>query len=112
MSKRQQPTPATPAPIPEESATPPVIFLSGKDEMNLAEFPIARLGRNDTRLTIEYNGQIIDKTGGILEQKWIVSGSAKFGLPTEFAERVLVGLMTLTANSSATAKCPSPSIGS
>ena len=97
MSKRQQPTPATPAPIPEESATPPVIFLSGKDEMNLAEFPIARLGRNDTRLTIEYNGQIIDKTGGILEQKWIVSGSAKFGLPTEFAERVLVGLMTLTA---------------
>lgn len=65
--------------------------------MNLAEFPIARLGRNDTRLTIEYHGQVIDKHAGVLEQKWVVSGSAKFGLPTEFAERVLVGLMTLTA---------------
>jgi hypothetical protein len=89
-------TPTT-SPSPEEATTPRVIILAGKDEMNLAEFPIARLGRNDTRLTIEYHGQIIDKTGGVLEQTWIVSGSAKFGLPTEFAERVLVGLMTLTA---------------
>lgn len=73
------------------------ISHNGKDEMNLAEFPIARLGRSDNRLTIEYQGQTIDKTGAVLEQKWIVSGSAQFGLPTEFAERVLVGLMTLTA---------------
>jgi hypothetical protein len=71
--------------------------LSGKDEMNLAEFPIARLGRNDTRTLIEYHGQIVDKAGNVLEQKWTVSGSTKFGLPTEFSERVLVALMAMTA---------------
>lgn len=71
--------------------------LNGKDEMNLAEFPIARLGRNDTRLTIEYTGQIVDKSGIVLEQKWQVSGNARFGLPTEFADRVLVALMVIAA---------------
>ena len=69
----------------------------GKDEMNLSEFPIAKIGRNDKRLIIEYEGQTVDKTGSVLHQKWVVSGSAQFGLPTEFAERILVGLMTLTA---------------
>lgn len=73
------------------------VILMGKDEMNLSEFPIARLGRNDTRLSIKYHGQTIDKTGGVLEQTWIVSGNAEFGLPTEFAERVLVALMSITA---------------
>jgi hypothetical protein len=70
--------------------------LNGKDEMNLAEFPIARLGRSDTRLTIEYKGQIVDKLGNVVEQKWLVSGNATFGLPTEFADRVLVALMFIT----------------
>jgi hypothetical protein len=83
-----------------ESSSPkplPVpLLILGKDEMNLVEFPIARLGRNDTRLTIQYEGQIV-KDGRVLEQKWMVSGSAAFGLPTEFAERVLVSLMSLTA---------------
>lgn len=82
---------------PSESKSLPVpLLILGKDEMNLVEFPIARLGRNDTRLTIEYQGQIV-KDGKVLEQKWVVSGSAAFGLPTEFAERVLVSLMSLTA---------------
>jgi len=95
----QSHTPTKPAAAGAPSSVPPHVSLAfnGKDEMNLAEFPIARLGRNDTRLTIEYHGQIIDKTGGVLEQKWIVSGSAPFGLPTEFADRVLVALMVLTA---------------
>lgn len=65
--------------------------------MNLAEFPIAKIGRNDKRLTIEYEGQIVDKAGTVHHQKWMVSDSAQFGLPTEFAERIFVGLMTLTA---------------
>lgn len=82
-----------PNPIPAFQPLPTV----GKDEMNLAEFPIARLGRNDTRKVIEYHGQIVEKDGSVLEQKWVVSGSAKFGLPTEFAERVLVALMALSA---------------
>ena len=80
----------------QQKQLPVQLLIFGKDEMNLAEFPIARLGRNDTRLMIEYEGQIV-KDGKILEQKWLVSGSAALGLPTEFAERVLIALMSLTA---------------
>lgn len=70
---------------------------SGKDEMNLAEFPIARLGRRDTRKSITYEGQVVDKQGNIQRQKWIVSGVEPVGLPTEFAERVLVALIAIAA---------------
>jgi hypothetical protein len=73
------------------------VVVSGKDEMNLAEFPIARLGHHDTRTVIEYRGQIVDKSGSVVEQTWIVSGAAPFGLPTEFADRVLVALITISA---------------
>jgi hypothetical protein len=63
----------------------------GKDEMNLAVLPIARLGRNDRRTRIEYYGTF--KESGKAQEKmvWIVEGAA--GLPTEFAERVMVALL-------------------
>jgi hypothetical protein len=63
----------------------------GKDEMNLAVLPIARLGRNDRRTRIEYYGTF--KESGKEQEKmvWIVEGAA--GLPTEFAERVMVALL-------------------
>jgi hypothetical protein len=75
----------------------PVFVLRSKDEMNLAEFPIARMGRNDKRKTIKYSGRIVDKSGKVQEQIWIASGSDLFGLPTEFAERVLMTLIFITA---------------
>ena len=73
------------------------LSAKGKDEMNLAEFPIAKIGRNDKKSTIEYEGWIVDKEGNRQQQKWVVSSSAAVGLPTEFAERVLVALMAFTA---------------
>jgi hypothetical protein len=65
-----------------------------RDEMNLATLPIALLGRNDTRETIEYYGTYYD---GKKQQSmvWTVSGAANVGLPSEFAERVLVALLYL-----------------
>jgi plasmid replication initiation protein len=69
----------------------------GKDEMNLAEFPIARLGRKDSCEAIEYTGWVVDKKGQRHQQTWVVRSAAGLGLPTEFAERVLVALMALTA---------------
>ena len=39
----------------------------GKDEMNLAVLPIARLGRNDTRTTIEYYGTFAQK---VSRRRW------------------------------------------
>src|SRR5215204_1192006 len=80
----------------DQASSAKPIYLNGKDEMNLAEFPIARLGRNDTRLSIEYNGQITDKMGNVIQQNWTVAGNVSHGLPTEFADRVLVALMYIT----------------
>lgn len=63
----------------------------GKDEMNLAVLPIARLGRNDRRTRIEYRGTFRDSGQEQEDMVWIVEGAA--GLPTEFAERVMVALL-------------------
>jgi plasmid replication initiation protein len=70
----------------------------GRDEMNLAVLPIAKLGRNDPRDTIEYYGTFKD---GDKQEKmvWTVRGAAGLGLPSEFAERVLVALLHLGAQS-------------
>ncbi len=68
----------------------------GKDEMNLAEFPFATLARRDNRDTIVYEGWVVEK-GKRHHQKWVVSGSAAVGLPTEFGERVLMALLAVTA---------------
>jgi hypothetical protein len=67
----------------------------GKDEMNLAVLPIARLGRNDRRTRIEYYGTFKEAGREQETMIWIVEGAA--GLPTEFAERVLVALLYLGA---------------
>ena len=68
----------------------------GKDEMNLCELPIARLGSRDKRAVIEFTGEVV-KDGKTIIQEWVVSGSAKVGLPTEFAERVLIALISIAA---------------
>ncbi len=65
----------------------------GKDEMNLAVLPIARLGRNDRRTRIEYHGTFKERGKEQETMVWIVEGAA--GLPTEFAERVMVALLYL-----------------
>lgn len=67
----------------------------GKDEMNLAVLPIARLGRNDKRTRIEYEGTFREAGKDQEKMIWIVEGAA--GLPTEFAERVMVALLSIGA---------------
>lgn len=67
----------------------------GKDEMNLAVLPIARLGRNDRRTRIEYHGTFKEPGREQEAMVWVVEGAA--GLPTEFAERVMVALLYLGA---------------
>ncbi len=68
----------------------------GRDEMNLAEFPIARLGRRDARTTIAHTSWHTSvATGERYQQRWEVSANAKYGLPTEFGERVLVALLKM-----------------
>ncbi len=65
----------------------------GKDEMNLAVLPVARLGKNDMRTKLEYYGTFAEK-GEQKEMVWIVDGGSE-GLPTEYAERVLLALLNI-----------------
>jgi hypothetical protein len=71
--------------------------ITGRDEMNLAAFPFAKLGSRDKRTVIEYEGWTTDLNGRRLKQKWTVEGSPLRGLPDEFDERVLVALLSITA---------------
>ena len=64
-----------------------------REEMNISDFPIARVGRRDKRQVIVHE-EWIGKKNRRLHQKWEVAAGAKVGLPTEFAERVLVCLIT------------------
>lgn len=68
----------------------------GKDEMNLAVLPIAKLGRLDDRTTIEYYGTFSDKDGQN-EMVWKVRGADGLGLPNDLGERVLVALLYIGA---------------
>lgn len=67
----------------------------GKDEMNLAVLPIARLGSSDKRTKLEYYGTFMED-GEQKDMVWIVEGGAS-GLPTELAERVLIALFAIGA---------------
>ena len=78
------------------NTTKPKQEISGKDEMNLAEYPFARLNARDQRDVIEYEGWVVE-AGQRLNQKWLVRGASGLGLPSEFGERILIALMTLTA---------------
>jgi len=68
----------------------------GKDEMNLAVLPIAKLGRSDTRNSIEYFGTFTEN-GTQREMVWTVHGADKIGLPGELGDRVLVALLCIAA---------------
>lgn len=70
---------------------------TGRDELNLAAFPFAKLGSRDKRTVIEYEGWTTDVNGRRLKQKWTVEGSPVRGLPDEFDERVLVALLSISA---------------
>jgi hypothetical protein len=71
----------------------------GKDEMNLAEFPLCALARRlrPDQKTLRFEDRIIDKG----RNEWItrqltVTGSDVYGLPTALDDEVLLGLIQLT----------------
>lgn len=69
-----------------------------RDEMNLAEFPLAVLStRVDSKVkTLEFTDSQRLKTGEVIERKWIITGADKFGLPTATDDDVVLGLMRLS----------------
>jgi hypothetical protein len=76
-----------------------LVRWEGRDELNLAEFPIACLSSRPgkTVKTLEFQDRIWDR--GCSEWKarrLTISASEKFGLPTALDDEVILGLIQLT----------------
>lgn len=71
----------------------------GKDELNLAEFPIALLTDRvpDGQKTLEFHDTIRDsRTGQDVVRKLTITAADKYGLPTAKDDEVILGLIQLT----------------
>jgi hypothetical protein len=74
----------------------------GRDELNLAEFPIALLSsRADSRLkTIQFEDRVWDRSrDGWVSRRLTISASDRYGLPTALDDEVVLGLIQLTRES-------------
>lgn len=85
--------------VPKSSKTSKSITIS-RDEMNLAEFPLAVLSTrvNPNIKTLEFQDTIYTQDKKPITRKWIITGADKFGLPTSSDDEVLMGLLKLTAD--------------
>lgn len=71
---------------------------SGKDEMNLAVFPIAALSVRVPKnvKALKFQDTIQGESGKMVKRSWTVQGGSDCGLPTAGDEDVYVALMELT----------------
>ncbi len=86
-------------PRPEPEKAPAPSFPFGKDELNLAEFPIALLADRVPagQKTMEFEDEIYDeRRGQLVTRRLTVTASDKFGLPTAKDDEILLGLMQLS----------------
>lgn len=71
----------------------------GRDELNLAEFPLAAIADRvpDDQKTLVFEDQIFD-TGKseMITRRLTISASDKYGLPTSLDDEVILGLIQLT----------------
>ena len=69
-----------------------------RDELNLAEFPIAALTDRvpDGQTTLVFEDKLDPREGPLIVRRLTVSASSKHGLPTALDDEVMVGLIQLT----------------
>ncbi len=82
----------------EDNQMPPKI-TEGKDEMNLAEFPLCALSHRlkPEIKTLRFEDRMWDKgRNEYITRQLTVTGSDAYGLPTEKDDEVLLGLIQLT----------------
>ena len=73
-------------------------FEKGKDELNLAEFPIAVVAESARpgQLTLEFSDTIQDRSTGLpVERRVTVHGTEEWGLPAAQDDDVMIGLLQL-----------------
>ena len=74
-------------------------YQEGKDELNLAEFPIAALSNRvdqDTKTIVFEDSTRDNSTGEIIARSLTITASDAFGLPTASDDEVLLGLIQIT----------------
>ena len=75
------------------------VAWEGRDELNLAEFPIASLSSrpDKARKTLQFEDRIWDKgLGRHVTRKLMITASDHYGLPTTLDDEVILGLIQLT----------------
>jgi hypothetical protein len=84
---------------PDEAKREIPVFTDGRDELNLAEFPLASLstrGAPDQK-TLEFQDTIYDAhSRQLVERKLTITGADKFGLPNALDDEVILALIQLS----------------
>jgi hypothetical protein len=71
----------------------------GRDELNLAEFPLAAIADRvpDGQKTLVFEDEIFDSgKAAVITRRLTISASDKYGLPTSLDDEVILGLIQLT----------------
>lgn len=74
-------------------------YHDGRDELNLAEFPISAIGsRSDPSVkTLKFEDQTFDKASGeMIQRRLTITASDEHGLPTTADDEVLLGLLQMS----------------
>jgi hypothetical protein len=90
---------AEPAPVLTATVVEDAAAEAGcKDELNLAEFPIAALADRvpDGQLSLVFEDRLEQREGPPIVRRLTITGNPKNGLPTALDDEVMVGLIQLT----------------
>ena len=77
----------------------PFQLEDGRDELNLAEFPLASLSKRNPAgvKTLEFKDTIFDRQANqLVERKLTVTAADKFGLPQSTDDEIILGLIQLS----------------
>ena len=79
--------------------TPNPTTVTGIDELNLAEFPLAMISERQIpgQKTLLFEETIFDrKERKTVQRRWIISGSDRYGLPTAKDDEILLACLQLS----------------
>src|ERR1700722_16304201 len=86
-------------PFDEVETLSELLRIGGKDEMNLAEFPMTSLSARPitSETSLKFEDQIYDdRKKKLVTRKRIIEGSKEYGLPTATDDTVILALIQLT----------------
>src|ERR1700722_10942401 len=84
---------------PFEDEVPLPKLIEGKDELNLAEFPLSTISdrTNQEQKTLVFEDRVFDKgRGEMITRQFTITASDQFGLPTATDDEVILGLIQLS----------------